>query len=278
MGKINLPPDIRQTSEYAKYLESTGWSVIVKNGTYCYLRKIPILGFAIKVQRPERIDIASIEKILMKYKPFKISIEPNIGANPEQLTTLGFRVAKPYLPSKTIILDLSQSKNQIFAQLKNDAKKEIKRNSGRKLIFCKADSMKDFRSKWFASVGLGRYIQSLSHLTNLKTIFGQNALFVLDTTTNSGALFLLSGKRAYYWAAFTDRKGRSQGAQYKIVWEGILWAKKKGAMIFDFEGIYDSRFPDKSWLGFTHFKKAFGGVEIEYPPTLERHLLFPPIF
>jgi lipid II:glycine glycyltransferase (peptidoglycan interpeptide bridge formation enzyme) len=38
-----------------------------------------------------------------------------------------------------------------------------------------------------------------------------------------------------------------------------------GCKIFDFEGIYDSRFPIKSWLGFTHFKKQFGGNEIAYP-------------
>jgi lipid II:glycine glycyltransferase (peptidoglycan interpeptide bridge formation enzyme) len=50
-----------------------------------------------------------------------------------------------------------------------------------------------------------------------------------------------------------------------MVWYGILWGKKRGAKMFDFEGIYDSRFPNKSWLGFTHFKKSFGGKEVEYP-------------
>lgn len=46
-----------------------------------------------------------------------------------------------------------------------------------------------------------------------------------------------------------------------------MWAKKRGCKIFDFEGIYDERFPNKSWLGFTHFKKSFGGYEVSYPGT-----------
>lgn len=87
-------------------------------------------------------------------------------------------------------------------------------------------------------------------------------------TTNeasAGAIFLLADSIAYYWQAFTSKGGRGKLTQYKIVWEGILWAKKMGAKVFDFEGIYDERFPNKSWLGFTHFKKSFGGYEVEYP-------------
>ena len=38
----------------------------------------------------------------------------------------------------------------------------------------------------------------------------------------------------------------------------------------DLEGVYDERFPNKKWLGFTHFKKCFGGKEKEYPGTYTR--------
>jgi len=86
--------------------------------------------------------------------------------------------------------------------------------------------------------------------------------------TKAGAIFLLGDKIGYYWQAFSNKEARRLQAQYKIVWEGILWAKKRGAKIFDFEGIYDERFPDKSWLGFTHFKKSFGGHEVEYPGAM----------
>ena len=34
----------------------------------------------------------------------------------------------------------------------------------------------------------------------------------------------------------------------------------RGLKIFDFEGIYDQRFPklNKGWIGFSNFKKGFG--------------------
>ena len=95
-----------------------------------------------------------------------------------------------------------------------------------------------------------------------------------DGVINAGAIFLISDKTAYYWQAFTGPQGRSTLAQYQLVWQGILWAKRKGCKTFDFEGIYDPRFPIKSWLGFTHFKKSFGGRQVDYPGTYCKAVLF----
>jgi lipid II:glycine glycyltransferase (peptidoglycan interpeptide bridge formation enzyme) len=70
---------------------------------------------------------------------------------------------------------------------------------------------------------------------------------------------------AYYWYGFTNDEGRTSLSQYTLLFQGILWAKKQGCKVFDFEGVYDPRFPNKSWLGFSHFKKSFGGYEVIYP-------------
>ena len=113
-----------------------------------------------------------------------------------------------------------------------------------------------FRNTWRKAVGLKRYVPPLSHLLALKKSFGKNVTFL--AFRDSGAIFLKTREIAYYWQAFTGKEGRKSEIQYKIVWEGILWAKRQGAKIFDFEGIYNERFPNKSWLGFTHFKKSFG--------------------
>jgi len=90
---------------------------------------------------------------------------------------------------------------------------------------------------------------------------------------SAGAIFLSGDGIGYYWQAFTNREGREKHEQYNIVWEGILRVKKIGARIFDFEGIYDERFPNKSWLGFTHFKKSFGGYEVIHPGTFVKWFL-----
>jgi len=49
--------DIRQTVQYANYLEKIGW-VVEKSGEINYfIKKLPLVGSIIKVQRPEEIRI-----------------------------------------------------------------------------------------------------------------------------------------------------------------------------------------------------------------------------
>ena len=90
---------------------------------------------------------------------------------------------------------------------------------------------------------------------------------------SAGAVFLTTDKITYYYQAFTNDAGRKAHNQYRIVFDGIFWAKRMGAKVFDFEGIYDERFPNSSWKGFTHFKKSFGGYEISYSGCYTRYSL-----
>jgi len=128
-------------------------------------------------------------------------------------------------------------------------------------------------------------IPSFKNIRALKKSFGRDALFLASTVSDlpanrkqkkrevvAGTIILIADspdkkadKTAYYYYAFTSKKGRKLLAQYELVWEAIKLAKKRGCKTFDLEGIYDPRFPVKSWCGFSHFKKSFGGKEINYP-------------
>ncbi len=117
---------------------------------------------------------------------------------------------------------------------------------------------------------LGRFFTfPLKHLKALEKTFKKNFLLLLALDKNkkplAGAVILYSPKAAYYYLAATSKEGRKLLAQYPIVWEAIKESKKAGKTIFDMEGIYDERFPQKNWLGFSHFKKSFGGQEVKYP-------------
>lgn len=267
--------DIRQSPEYAHYLRSSGWIVErIKNVNY-FIRRLPLIGSIIKVQRPELLDNKSISQLVSKYRAFQIIFEPKDLIDSKSLIANRYRFSKsPYLPTKTLYLDLRQTKSELFKSLAKDAKSALKKTMNDELLAI--SSVEDFRQHWKKAVSFKRYVPSLNNLISLKKSFGKNCVFVScyhDSNhssfrkINAGAIFLVAGKTGYYWQAFTDKAGRKSQVQYKIVWEGILWAKKMGARTFDFEGVYDERFPNKSWLGFTHFKKSFGGKEIEYPGT-----------
>ena len=260
--------DIRQTPHYAKYLRNNGWQVITINHVNCFVKNIPLLGSIIKVQRPETIPLKKIEELAIKCRAFQIIIEPKNELDARFLTANKYQKSKsPFLPTKTLHLDLTKTKEEIMKGLKKDARLAILKNDQMSLSEIQLKNVENFRIAWKNAVSRKRYIPPLLSLKALKKIFANKALFLLTPNFSAGAIFLVGDKIAYYWQSFSNKEGRRSLAQYKIIWEGILKLKAKGAKILDFEGIYDERFPNKTWKGFSHFKKSFGGQEVEYPGT-----------
>jgi lipid II:glycine glycyltransferase (peptidoglycan interpeptide bridge formation enzyme) len=258
--------DIRQSSEYAEHLSLIGWKVENVSGVFYFIRKIPLFGSILKVQRPQKLDVITIKRIEKNYKSFQTIVEPKDENQARMLKSQGYHPTKNhYLPTKTLVLDLKKSREKIIMSFKKDARYALRKSSPEKdkIRSLEEKEIARFRILWKRAVGLKRYVPQTSHLYSLKKSFGENCLFLLSK--GSGAIFLKSGESAYYWQAFTDKDARKKLLQYQIVGQGIVWAKEKNAKYFDLEGIYDSRFPDKSWLGFTHFKKSFGGDEITFP-------------
>ena len=93
----------------------------------------------------------------------------------------------------------------------------------------------------------------------------------------AGCLLLTHDRVAYYHHAANSPEGRKLLAGYLVLWEAIKLAKSLGCHTFDFEGIYDERFPKatRDWKGFTNFKKKFGGKEVEFPHPLIKYYSLP---
>ena len=277
--------DIRQSIHYANYLRHEGWVIERIAETNYFIKKLPLFGSILKVQRPEEVRIDTIRQLARKYRVFQTIIEPNLEFDMRLLMANGYSLSSsPYLPTKTLQIDLTKSKDYIFRHFKKDARQAIRRatalserseSKGEETNNIKSYSteseIKKFREEWQNSVNFKRFVPSLRTLINLRKSFpANNSVFLashnISSRIISGVIFTRSSHDiCYYWQAFTNSEGRTSLTQYSLLWEGLLWAKKMGCKIFDFEGIYDERFPNKSWLGFTHFKKSFGGTEISYP-------------
>lgn len=269
--------DIRQSKNYSQYLSGLGWKIGRLDGTYYFEHKLPFAGKIIKLQRPKSFPFKRLERLIEREKPSLVIVEPKTQNLAKILIDKGFDLnKKTFLPSKTLILDISKSPDKIFSTFKKDARSAIRKNIDKKMIY--EVDMKRFLKIWKNAVGWKKYVPPLKNLQSLKKSFRENCSFLRDNT-DTGAIFLIAGKTLYYWQAFTGRKGRRNLTQYKTVWEGILWGKKRGAVLCDLEGIYDNRFPIKSWQGFTHFKKSFGGKELSFPGTFIKRLsLFSKVF
>jgi lipid II:glycine glycyltransferase (peptidoglycan interpeptide bridge formation enzyme) len=265
--------DIRQSIQYANYLKLLGWNTERIDGTNYFIKKFPIIGSVLKLQRPEKIDFNTIDKLCRKYRVFQVIAEPKDASQSSLLAKNGFKLTKsPYLPSKTLQIDLSQSEKTILSHLKKDSRAAVKRGEVKNIKIMRTPSdIRKWHEAWKNSVNLDRYVPNVQQLLNLNKCFDDNnSLFLASHNIVSriigGALFTKTSHGvAYYWYGYTNDEGRSTLSQYSLLYQGILWAKKSGCKVFDFEGIYDSRFPNKSWLGFSHFKRSFGGYEVEYP-------------
>ncbi|MBI2066114.1 hypothetical protein HYT60_01220 [Candidatus Woesebacteria bacterium] len=118
--------DIRQTQQYSTYLSRIGWKVERSAEINYFIKKIPLVGSIIKVQRPEEIRINKIRQLSKKYRAFQIIIEPKTEFDAKYLSSLGFRLTKsPYLPTKTLQLDLTKSREALWRNLEKDAKNAI---------------------------------------------------------------------------------------------------------------------------------------------------------
>ena len=109
----------------------------------------------------------------------------------------------------------------------------------------------------------------------MKNILKKRAKFLvsyLGDVPQSGILLIQTKNTANYLHSFTTSEGRQSGAHFKMVWEVMKTEKESGMKYFDFEGIYDKRWPQKKWIGFTEFKNKFGGKVITYPGCFHRWL------
>lgn len=243
-----------------------------------------------KVQRPEEIRYDTIKQLCRKHRVFQIILEPTLASGNgasyhDLLLHHGFKLSKsPYLPTKTLQIDLTRGQKEIFGHFKKDTRAAVRKSfdshgslrTNREVKntihqYSSLDDIRKWREAWKNSVNFKRYVPPVEQLLNLRKSFpGNYSLFLASHNIVSnvigGALFTRSSHDiAYYWQAFTNSEGRTSLSQYSLLYNGILWAKKQGCKVFDFEGVYDARFPNKSWLGFSHFKRSFGGYEVEYP-------------
>ncbi len=282
--------DLRQTSQYAKYMSLQGWIVERIDNTNYFIRKFSIFGSILKVQRPEKIDFKTIDELCRKHRTFQVILEPKLFALSggftgihNQMLSHGFRLSKsPYLPTRTLQIDLRQPMSKIYANFTKDCRYSIRKASGPeglrpgggRGVFIKQystpDEIKIFHEAWKKTVNCSRYVPTVDSLINLRKTFPSNYSIFLAShniigSIIGGVIFTRSLHGVgYYWQAFTNSEGRTSLSQYPLLYQGILWAKRMGCKVFDFEGIYDPRFPNKSWLGFTHFKRSFGGIEVSY--------------
>lgn len=274
--------DIRQIPQYAQYLKLLGWETIKIDDGQIFIKKLPLIGSVIKVQRIKSpVPFKAIEKIAKDNRAFQVLIDQDNSQDTKyqipntQYKKYGYKINKtPYFPTKTILIDLKRSEKEIFDSFSEAKRRAVRRAKKNNLFIKEVKSPDEFirlkeKSLWEKPV---IPIMARKEILSLHQIFFPKSAKILIAYRQekpvAGVFLLFSDKVAYYWLAAATNEGKKLFAPNLLVYESLIRAKNIGYQSFDFEGIYDERFPVDAWLGFTKFKKGFGGEEVIYPPSL----------
>lgn len=279
--------DLRQSDPYAKWMESMGWLLVnseqsvVSRGNYFFLRRIPLVGSVMKVLRPtEPVPFEEIEGVAKKYRALFVKIEPGESGDENRLLadlkSHGYRRERwALIASKTLRVDLTKPEQKIFDGFKKDCRYEIRKAEERNLVIKKNDFESFYKLLSAANKIKGLWTIPKKQFDHLIHAFGKDVycIEIRRGTPLAGCLVLVAEGTAYYFLAGSLPAGKDLQAPYLSVWEAIKEAKKRGCALWDFEGLQDDRIPStKSWAGFSHFKRSFGGYEVTFPGTFTKYL------
>ncbi len=270
--------EIQQSLRYKKYIQAIGWHVITLDNTNIFLRHFPLYGGLAKLQRSTKLpNITNLILILKHHHVRTIAVEPDSSIKQQAFshwcTKLGKHVRlnrNPFLPTKTLLINLQPSEEEIFNNFSEAKRRAVRRSLKHNVVVKESTNIKDLIGVKNKASGLFGFITTYG-IPNLWNIFSpKHAAILLAYQKHKiigGILLLFYDNIAYYWIAGATKQGKKLFAPTLLVWQALKLAKKQGAKQFDFVGAWDERMPNKfnEWKGFTKFKEGFGGTPLYYP-------------
>jgi lipid II:glycine glycyltransferase (peptidoglycan interpeptide bridge formation enzyme) len=273
--------EVQQSPLYAQYMKRLKWNVEAIEDTNVFYRKFPLVGTLAKIHRPPTLPSwTKLSPFLEKNHIRRIVLEPVSDESQEKVNKWvqklprGVRLnSSPFLPTKTILIDLQKSEEKIFDSFTEAKRRAVRRARALGVTVEESEDITKLIHTKNTSAGFMGFVTTNGvrelwetftplHATTLLA-FGPN-----NKTRPIGAVLLLFWQdKAYYWIAAGTKEGKKQFAPTLLVHEALKVAKKRKAKYFDFVGVWDERIPKQnlSWKGFTKFKEGFGGETLYYP-------------
>ena len=225
--------ELQQSPLYARYVQTLHWRVVTIDGTNIFLRNIPFNGTFAKIQRPKKLP--SLKKLIPILKTNGVSTviaEAAAGQNPEQfhawcndLKKIVHITTIPYIPTKTILIDLKPSEEEIFHKFTEAKRRAVRRAQKNNVTIHESKNIDDLIKIKNKSAGFLGFLTTFG-IKKLWPIFGQkNGAILLAQTaggkTIGGVLLLFWENTAYYWIAGATHEGKKLFAPTLLVWEAI---------------------------------------------------------
>lgn len=279
---------IKQSENWEKYFNSIGWKSFRVTKDILIVYRSTIFGKLAKIQRPKKLDandLLEIDRRCIENRISFLKIESNENQNTDALETFGFiKSTSPLSPTSTTYINLILTEKSLWSNLSKSGKYGVSRGlrDGSKVEFIKNPSnevlinyFKDIQS--YTSKDKGFKTLNLKELLLVNKAFNKSTYISIGYDINGsvcgGKFYLINGDTVFYLTGGTTKLGKHTRVGFVQMWESIKFFKNLKYKILDLDGIYDSRFHNftKSWIGFTDFKKKFGGEIIKYPNPYNKY-------
>jgi len=271
---------IFQTKEWEDFKLQTGWQKSWRVFDILVLeKKIPLLGsmlYSPMISRDQsklamqKIFLDQIKKIATDEKALFYRMESvDETENDIDPTKSGYiKAFEEMQPEHTLLIDLTKSEEDILAQMKQKGrynikiaeKNEVKIDRGSVDDFYKLYETMAKRQK--ISYRKISYFQTLLDIGSAKEyvqVFNSKAA---DGSVLASAIIVFYKDTCTYLFGGSSDEQREKMGPYKLHWEIMLEAKRRGCKYYDMFGIAPSDDEKHPWAGVTRFKKQFGGNEL----------------
>lgn len=199
-------------------------------------------------------------------------MEPNAPAGDRAWTDLlltnGFRpLHPPSQPRSTWLLHLEPDLDTLLANMKSKWRYNIRlaEKKGVEIVSGTEKDLDDFYSIYRETSDRDGFYIHPQHIYEFifRTYWELGQLEMLLARYQGSVIAAVTlvhlGNTAWYlYGASTDRN-REVMAPHLLQWEGIKWAKDRGAAIYDFRGVPDVPAEGQEMYGVYRFKQGFGG-------------------
>lgn len=270
---------IFQTPEWEKFKLKTGWQKSWRVFDILVLeKKIPLLGSMLYTPMATRdqtklatqkIFLGKITEIAKESNAFFFRLESNESNESDiKLTDSGYiKAFEEMQPERTLLIDLSKSENDVLGEMKQKGRYNIK-IAEKHRVKVSTGEVKDFYQLYQTMAKRQKItFRKESYFQKLVDILGEKDYVQVfkaeseDDKILASAIVVFYQDVATYLFGGSSNENRQLMAPYKLQFEAMCEAKKRGCRYYDMFGIAPNDDPKHPWAGVTRFKRQFGGQE-----------------
>lgn len=242
-------------------------------GRLAYVPRGPALDYTHESLLRDMLD--ALRRLATERRVMSLKIEPDVREEEglgARLEALGLRPASPVQMRSTIWVDLTASEEEMLARQKQKTRYNI-RLAARKGVTVRHGSADEI-DRWYALYAATSArdvftIHSLDYYRDVMSILGPRDTASLLLAEHNGDLLagiivFSFGHTAQYMYGASSNEKRNLMAPYLVQWEGMRWAKARGAHTYDLWGIPDVLEEDEDLWGVYRHKRGYGGEIVRY--------------